>query len=168
MSSNRREMLALLMAYQALWWSDTRPISSVRTTLETMPQEESQLDWRAYSRILQCKSRSPQPSFRDESQIIVQSNQELQLATEEGSVQSNPTSVRSNLSNLAQNKNRWNSSSISLEEYEGKLRLYCPSADCIYFMAFPSISYSDGDASYISIAAHLMENVILHKRIREQ
>ncbi|KAM9967291.1 hypothetical protein ACTFIR_007531 [Dictyostelium discoideum] len=96
MSSNRREMLALLMAYQALWWSDTGSISSVRTTLETMPQEESELDWRAYSRILQCKSRPPQPSFRDESQIIVQSNQELQLATEEGSVQSNPTSVRSN------------------------------------------------------------------------
>ncbi|KAM9954675.1 hypothetical protein ACTFIW_003275 [Dictyostelium discoideum] len=96
MSSNRREMLALLMAYQALWWSDSGPISSVRTTLETMPQEESQLDWRAYSRILQCKSRLPQPSFRDESQIIVQCNQELQLATEERSVQSNPTSVRSN------------------------------------------------------------------------
>ncbi|KAM9955161.1 hypothetical protein ACTFIW_008825 [Dictyostelium discoideum] len=96
MSSNRREMLALLMAYQALWWSDTGPISSVRTTLETMPQEESELDWRAYSRILQCKSRPPRPSFRDESQIIVQSNQELQLATEEGSVQSNPTPVRSN------------------------------------------------------------------------
>ncbi|KAM9954979.1 hypothetical protein ACTFIW_000809 [Dictyostelium discoideum] len=96
MSSNRREMLALLMAYQALWWSYTGPISSVRTTLETMPQEESELDWRAYSRILQCKSRPPQPSFRDESQIIVQSNQELQLATKEGSVQSNPTSVRSN------------------------------------------------------------------------
>ncbi|KAM9950979.1 hypothetical protein ACTFIT_009736 [Dictyostelium discoideum] len=58
MSSNRRKMLALLMAYQAL----------------------------SYSRILQCKSRPPQPSFRDESQIIDQSNQELQLATEEGSV----------------------------------------------------------------------------------
>ncbi|KAM9954846.1 hypothetical protein ACTFIW_000949 [Dictyostelium discoideum] len=96
MSSNRREMLALLMAYQALWWSDTGPISSVRTTLETMPQEESELDWRAYSRILQCKSRPPQPSFRDESQIIFQSNRELQLATEERSVQSHPTSVRSN------------------------------------------------------------------------
>ncbi|KAM9985665.1 hypothetical protein ACTFIZ_012359 [Dictyostelium cf. discoideum] len=95
MSSNRREMLALLMAYQALWWSDTRTISSVRTTLETMPQEESQLDWRAYSRILQCKSRPPRPSFRDESQII-QSNQELQLATEERSVQPHPTSIRSN------------------------------------------------------------------------
>ncbi|KAM9994138.1 hypothetical protein ACTFIZ_002960 [Dictyostelium cf. discoideum] len=95
MSSNRREMLALLMAYQALWWSDTRTISSVRTTLETMPQEESQLDWRAYSSILQCKSRPPKPSFRDESQII-QSNQELQLATEERSVQPHPTSIRSN------------------------------------------------------------------------
>ncbi|KAM9994390.1 hypothetical protein ACTFIZ_007536 [Dictyostelium cf. discoideum] len=88
-------MLALLMAYQVLWWSDTRTISSVRTTLETMPQEESQLDWRAYSRILQCKSRPPKPSFRDESQII-QSNQELQLATEERSVQPHPTSIRSN------------------------------------------------------------------------
>ncbi|KAM9943654.1 hypothetical protein ACTFIT_001943 [Dictyostelium discoideum] len=79
MSSNRREMLALLMAYQALWWSNTRSLS-----------------WRAYSRILQCKSRPPQPSFRDESQIIVQRNQELQLATEEGSVQSHTTSIRSN------------------------------------------------------------------------
>ncbi|KAN0001069.1 hypothetical protein ACTFIZ_002292 [Dictyostelium cf. discoideum] len=95
MSSNLREMLALLMAYQALWWSDTRTISSVRTTLETMPQEESQLDWRVYSRILQCKNRPPKPSFRDESQII-QSNQELQLATEERSVQPHPTSIRSN------------------------------------------------------------------------
>ncbi|KAM9954865.1 hypothetical protein ACTFIW_000968 [Dictyostelium discoideum] len=85
MSSNGGEMLALLKGYQALWWSDTGPISSVRTTLETMPQEESELDWRVYSRILQYKSRPPQPSFRDESQIIVQSNQELQLATEEGS-----------------------------------------------------------------------------------
>ncbi|KAM9945017.1 hypothetical protein ACTFIT_003267 [Dictyostelium discoideum] len=94
MSSNRREMLALLMAYQA--WSNTRSLSSIRTTMETMPQEESELDWRAYSRILQCKSRPPQPSFRDESQIIVQSNQELQLATEKGSVQSHPTSIRSN------------------------------------------------------------------------
>ncbi|KAM9945001.1 hypothetical protein ACTFIT_003251 [Dictyostelium discoideum] len=96
MSSNRREMLALLMAYQALWWSNTRSLSSIRTTMETMPQEESELDWRAYSRILQCKSRPPQPSFRDESQIIDQSNQELQLATEERSVQSHPTSIRSN------------------------------------------------------------------------
>ncbi|KAM9972534.1 hypothetical protein ACTFIR_011901 [Dictyostelium discoideum] len=50
-------------------WSDTGPISSVRKTLETLLQE---LDWRAYS--------------RDELQIIVQSNQELQLATEEGNV----------------------------------------------------------------------------------
>ncbi|KAM9975689.1 hypothetical protein ACTFIW_003638 [Dictyostelium discoideum] len=89
MSSNRREMLALLMAYQALWWSDTGPISSVRTTLETMPQEESELDWRAYSRILQS-------SFRNESQIIIQSNQELQLAIKERIIQSHPTSVRSN------------------------------------------------------------------------
>ncbi|KAM9954220.1 hypothetical protein ACTFIW_003761 [Dictyostelium discoideum] len=68
---------------------------SIRTTLETMPQE-SDLDWRAYSRILQCKSRPPQPSFRDESQIVIQSNQELQLATEERSVQSHQTSDGSN------------------------------------------------------------------------
>ncbi|KAM9975714.1 hypothetical protein ACTFIW_003663 [Dictyostelium discoideum] len=67
-----------------------------RGTQETIPQEESELDWRAYSRILQCKSRPPQPSFRDESHIIIQINQELQLATEEGSVQSHPTSFRSN------------------------------------------------------------------------
>ncbi|KAM9954306.1 hypothetical protein ACTFIW_003847 [Dictyostelium discoideum] len=60
MSSNRREMLALLMAYQALC-GQIQDLSVLRP---------------------------PQPSFRDESQIIVQSNQELQLATEEGSVQS--------------------------------------------------------------------------------
>ncbi|EAL60313.1 hypothetical protein DDB_G0294344, partial [Dictyostelium discoideum AX4] len=92
--SNRQHYHSLL--HQSPGWSNTRSLSSVRTTLETMPQEESELDWRAYSRILQCKSRPPQPSFRDESQIIVQSNQELQLATEEGSVQSHPTSIRSN------------------------------------------------------------------------
>ncbi|KAM9975301.1 hypothetical protein ACTFIW_010329 [Dictyostelium discoideum] len=91
---NRQHNHSLI--YQSPGWSDTGLISSVRTTLETMPREESQLDWRAYFRILQCKSRPPQPSFRDESQIIVQSNQELQLATEEGSVQSNITSVRPN------------------------------------------------------------------------
>ncbi|KAM9962820.1 hypothetical protein ACTFIR_005737 [Dictyostelium discoideum] len=63
---------------------------SVRTTLETIPQEENELDWRVYSRILQCKSRPHQPSFRDESQIIAQSNQELQLVTKKRCVQSNP------------------------------------------------------------------------------
>ncbi|KAN0001064.1 hypothetical protein ACTFIZ_002285 [Dictyostelium cf. discoideum] len=83
--SNRQHYNSLI--HQSAGWSDTRTISSVRTTLETMPQEESQLDWRAYSRILQCKSRPPKPSFRDESQII-QSNQE--------SVQPHPTSIRSN------------------------------------------------------------------------
>ncbi|KAM9972471.1 hypothetical protein ACTFIW_000858 [Dictyostelium discoideum] len=31
-------------------------------TLEIMPQEESQLDWKAYSMILQCKSRPHRPS----------------------------------------------------------------------------------------------------------
>ncbi|KAM9954708.1 hypothetical protein ACTFIW_003308 [Dictyostelium discoideum] len=46
--------------------------------------------------ILQCKSRPPQPSFRDESQIVIQSNQELQLSTEKRIVQWYPTSFRSN------------------------------------------------------------------------
>ncbi|EAL73800.1 hypothetical protein DDB_G0267326 [Dictyostelium discoideum AX4] len=92
--SNRQHYHSLL--HQSPGWSNTRSLSSIRTTLETMPQEESELNWRAYSRILQCKSRPPQSSFRDESQIIDQSNQELQLATEEGSVQSHSTSIRSN------------------------------------------------------------------------
>ncbi|KAM9974234.1 hypothetical protein ACTFIR_003950 [Dictyostelium discoideum] len=52
MSSNRREMIALLMASQELWWPYTKSLSSGRTTLEKMHQEESQLDWRAFSRIL--------------------------------------------------------------------------------------------------------------------
>ncbi|KAM9954690.1 hypothetical protein ACTFIW_003290 [Dictyostelium discoideum] len=50
----------------------------------------------SFPTINRSSNRPPQPSFRDESQIIIQSNQLLQLATEEGSVQSNPTSVRSN------------------------------------------------------------------------
>ncbi|KAN0015758.1 hypothetical protein ACTFIU_005705 [Dictyostelium citrinum] len=37
---------------------------------KTMSQEESQLDWRAHSRILQCQSRPPQRSCRVESQVI--------------------------------------------------------------------------------------------------
>ncbi|KAM9974232.1 hypothetical protein ACTFIR_003948 [Dictyostelium discoideum] len=40
--------------------------------------KESERDWRVYSRILQCKSLPLQPSFRDESKILIQSNQELQ------------------------------------------------------------------------------------------
>ncbi|KAM9975703.1 hypothetical protein ACTFIW_003652 [Dictyostelium discoideum] len=121
MSSNRREMLALLMAYQALCWKLNNWKLKIQTdnttTLSFINRQGGQIQdlsvlfeqlwkqclkkkvnliWRAYSRILQCKSRPPQPSFRDEPQIIVQSNQELQLATEEGSVQSSPTSVQSN------------------------------------------------------------------------
>ncbi|KAN0033197.1 hypothetical protein ACTFIV_005208 [Dictyostelium citrinum] len=76
-------------------WSNPRFISPLRTTLEAVSQEESQLDWRAHSRILQCQSRPPQPSCRVESQVI-QDSQELQLETQEGSVQSHSTSVRSN------------------------------------------------------------------------
>ncbi|KAN0033193.1 hypothetical protein ACTFIV_005204 [Dictyostelium citrinum] len=53
MSSNRREILAL--------WSNPRSISPLRTTLEAVSQEESQLDWRPHSRILQCQSRPSRP-----------------------------------------------------------------------------------------------------------
>ncbi|KAM9994450.1 hypothetical protein ACTFIZ_012917 [Dictyostelium cf. discoideum] len=99
---------SLVNSSKPMEWKRNKSISKLRlyshnqcsesgagATLETMPQEESQLDWRAYSRILQCKNLPPKPSFRDESQII-QSNQELQLATEEGSIQSHTTSIRSN------------------------------------------------------------------------
>ncbi|KAM9997196.1 hypothetical protein ACTFIZ_007970 [Dictyostelium cf. discoideum] len=61
--SNRQHYHSLI--HQSPGWSDTRTISSVRTTMETIP---------------------PKPSFRDESQIV-QSNQVLQLVTEERSVQ---------------------------------------------------------------------------------
>ncbi|KAM9957106.1 hypothetical protein ACTFIR_003843 [Dictyostelium discoideum] len=163
MSSNRREMLALLMAYQALWWSDTGPISSVRTTLETMPQEESELDWRAYSRILQCKSRPPQPSFRDESQIIVQSNQELQLATEEGSVQSHPTSVRSNTDGsvrispepsnvqLLNNQNECTPPRLeSMEFEEGFYNTDLPNLEISNLVSDDSSSSSSSSSSHVS------------------
>ncbi|KAN0023497.1 hypothetical protein ACTFIV_007883 [Dictyostelium citrinum] len=81
--------------HQSPRWSNPRSISPLRTALEAVSQEESQLDWRAHSRILQCQSRPPQPSCRVESQVI-QDNQELQLETQEGSVQPHSTSVRSN------------------------------------------------------------------------
>ncbi|KAN0040691.1 hypothetical protein ACTA71_009029 [Dictyostelium dimigraforme] len=98
MSSNRREMLALLLAYQAMW-SNSRFIDSLRTTLETMSQEEDHSNWRTHSRFLQCESRSPQSSLRNESQND-QKDQELQLATEERSIQSHPTSIRSSSNGL--------------------------------------------------------------------
>ncbi|KAN0045612.1 hypothetical protein ACTA71_005990 [Dictyostelium dimigraforme] len=98
MSSNRREMLALLLAYQAMW-SNSRFIDSLRTTLETMSQEEDQSNWRTHSRFLKCESRSPQSSFRNESQNG-QKDQELQLATEERSIRSHPTSIRSSSNGL--------------------------------------------------------------------
>ncbi|KAM9975751.1 hypothetical protein ACTFIW_000027 [Dictyostelium discoideum] len=58
-NSNRQHNHSLI--YQSLGWSDTRSLSF----LETLLKEESEFDWRAYS--------------RDELQIIVQSNQKLQL-----------------------------------------------------------------------------------------
>ncbi|KAN0033196.1 hypothetical protein ACTFIV_005207 [Dictyostelium citrinum] len=79
------------LVHQSPRWSNPRSISPLRTYLEAVSQEESQLDWRAHSRILQCQSRPPQPSCRVESQVS-QDNQELQLETQDGSVQS----VRSN------------------------------------------------------------------------
>ncbi|KAN0025787.1 hypothetical protein ACTFIU_000050 [Dictyostelium citrinum] len=83
-----------LFRHQSPWWSNPGSISPLRTALEAVSQEESQLDWRAHSRI-QCQSRPPQPSCRVESQVV-EDDQELQLATQEGSIQSHPTSVRSN------------------------------------------------------------------------
>ncbi|KAM9999512.1 hypothetical protein ACTFIY_004604 [Dictyostelium cf. discoideum] len=56
-NSNRKHYHSLL--HQSSGWSNTGFISSVR------------FDWRAYSRLLQYKCRSPHLSFRDESQIIV-------------------------------------------------------------------------------------------------
>ncbi|KAN0025784.1 hypothetical protein ACTFIU_000047 [Dictyostelium citrinum] len=76
-------------------WSNPGSISPIRAALEAVSQEESQLDWRAHHRILQCQCRPPQPSGRVESQVV-EDDQELQLATQEGSIQSHPTSVRSN------------------------------------------------------------------------
>ncbi|KAN0022952.1 hypothetical protein ACTFIU_009035 [Dictyostelium citrinum] len=90
--SNRQHNNSLV--HQSPRWSYPGSISPLRTTLEAMSQEESQLDWRAHSRILQCQSRPPQPSCRVESQVV-EDDEELQLATQEGSVQSHPTSVRS-------------------------------------------------------------------------
>ncbi|KAN0025492.1 hypothetical protein ACTFIU_003753 [Dictyostelium citrinum] len=82
--SNRQYNNSLV--HQSSRWSNPGSI--------TVSQEESQLDWRVHSRILQCQSRPPQPSCRVESQVV-EDDQELQLATQEGSVQSHPTSVRS-------------------------------------------------------------------------
>ncbi|KAN0025783.1 hypothetical protein ACTFIU_000046 [Dictyostelium citrinum] len=48
-------------------WSNPGSISPLRTALEAVSQEESQLDWRAHHRILQCQCRPPQPSGRVES-----------------------------------------------------------------------------------------------------
>ncbi|KAN0015733.1 hypothetical protein ACTFIU_005680 [Dictyostelium citrinum] len=63
------------LVYQSPRWSNPGFISPLRTTLEAVSQEESQLDWRALSRVLQCQSRV-------ESQVV-QDDQELQLATQE-------------------------------------------------------------------------------------
>ncbi|EAL73789.1 hypothetical protein DDB_G0267304 [Dictyostelium discoideum AX4] len=119
MSSNRREMLALLMAYQALCQKLNNCKLKIQTDNTTtlsyinrqggQIQDLSVLFEQLWKQCLKKKVnligehipgffnvKAPQPSFREESQIIVQSNQELQLATEEGSVQSHPTSIRSN------------------------------------------------------------------------
>ncbi|KAN0018573.1 hypothetical protein ACTFIU_011191 [Dictyostelium citrinum] len=91
--SNRQHNNSLV--HQSPRWSNPGSISPLRTTLEAVSQEESQLDWRAHSRILQCQSGPPQPSCRVQSQVV-EDDQELQLATQERSIQSHPTLVRSN------------------------------------------------------------------------
>ncbi|KAN0022944.1 hypothetical protein ACTFIU_009027 [Dictyostelium citrinum] len=91
--SNRQHNNSLV--HQSPTWSNPGSLSPLRTALEAVSKKESQLDWRAHSRILQCQSRPPQPSCREESQVV-EDYQELQLATQEGSFQSHPTSVRSN------------------------------------------------------------------------
>ncbi|KAM9954284.1 hypothetical protein ACTFIW_003825 [Dictyostelium discoideum] len=91
-----RKMLALLMAYQALWWSDTGPISYVRTTLETMPQEESELDWRAYSRILQWKSNFEEGFYNTDFPNLEISN----LVSDDSSSRVSQEDMASTLSDL--------------------------------------------------------------------
>ncbi|KAM9954908.1 hypothetical protein ACTFIW_001011 [Dictyostelium discoideum] len=66
-------------------WSNTRSLNYVRKTLETMPQEESQFDWRAYSRILQSDNLSCL------SEIYHKSSSRVTRI-----LQSNPTSIQSN------------------------------------------------------------------------
>ncbi|KAN0040693.1 hypothetical protein ACTA71_009031 [Dictyostelium dimigraforme] len=131
MSSNRREMLALLLAYQAMW-SNSRFIDSLGTTLETMSQEEDQSNWRTHSRF-QCESRSPWSSLRNESQNG-QKDQEFQLATEERSIQSHPTSIRSSSNGLIR---------ITLEPSDDQLLYHkdeCPPTRLESMETMPSVS----------------------------
>ncbi|KAN0008797.1 hypothetical protein ACTFIU_002090 [Dictyostelium citrinum] len=100
--SNRQHNNSLLN--QSPRWSNPGSISPLRTALEAVFQEESQLDWRAHSRILQCQSRPPQQSCRVESQVI-KDYQNLQLATQEGSIQSHPTSPQPSNDKLLYNQN---------------------------------------------------------------
>ncbi|KAM9975620.1 hypothetical protein ACTFIW_005493 [Dictyostelium discoideum] len=140
-----------------------------------MTQEESQLDWIAYSRILQCKSRPPQPPFRDESQIIIQSNQELRLSTKEGSVQSNPTSVRSNtdryvrishepsfeqlLNNLMSSILKKINSSIFTKHYQVLYQIQGRKFKAIWFhskkLTDTQKGYSIGERKFLSIIDYL-------------
>ncbi|KAN0022945.1 hypothetical protein ACTFIU_009028 [Dictyostelium citrinum] len=80
--SNRQHNNSLV--HQSPRWSNPGSISPLRTALEAVSQEESQLDWRTTS-----------ASCRVESQVV-QDDQELQLATQERSIQSHLTTVRSN------------------------------------------------------------------------
>ncbi|KAN0025829.1 hypothetical protein ACTFIU_000092 [Dictyostelium citrinum] len=56
--SNRQHNNSII--HQSLRWSNPGSISPLRAALEAVSQEESQLDWRVHSRILQCQSRPPQ------------------------------------------------------------------------------------------------------------
>ncbi|KAN0022987.1 hypothetical protein ACTFIU_009070 [Dictyostelium citrinum] len=75
--------------HQSPRWSNPGSISPLRTTLEAVSQEESQLDWRAHSRILQCQSRPP-------SAVLQSRITSLRRWSRVTSVQSHPNSARLN------------------------------------------------------------------------
>ncbi|KAN0040727.1 hypothetical protein ACTA71_009065 [Dictyostelium dimigraforme] len=79
-NSNGQHHHSLL--HQSPRWSNSGFIDSLRTTLETTSQEEDHSNWRTHSGFPQCESRSPQSSFRNESQVS-QKDQKLRLAIEE-------------------------------------------------------------------------------------
>ncbi len=63
----------------------------------------------------------------------------------------------------------WNRQSIEVETYKPGLYTYLvPQQTSFTAMSCPSVSYSHHDAPLISLAAHIMDNLVLHKRIREQ
>ncbi|KAM9962819.1 hypothetical protein ACTFIR_005736 [Dictyostelium discoideum] len=53
-------------------WSDTRSLRYVLIILETIPQEESQLDWRAYFRILKEKRAIREVSWTENFNLCIE------------------------------------------------------------------------------------------------